>query len=279
MIILQPPLFSAASWFAPSLSRGAPSALLSVGSPGLALAPMSDLAVRRRRFPPPLTASMLGTVRRGCATLPGAVPRNSAAGTAWPARCRARRRLRGTHPRIGSPTVGAPAMQIRKMERVLCASPTPHDAGCLRGSTLCTDGTVLGCRGFGCAVECCVRAVDFGGDGVGGNTSVRHGRRPARRQVRATVSLPTPWRAAMARVDQRDAPSEGATDTVSEMIAASVSALTVRGRPRPGATRPTDSKPDSANRRQRRTVLGATPKRRAIASFATPSAAANNTSA
>ena len=48
-------------------------------------------------------------------------PRNCAARVARPARCRVRRRLPGTHPRLGSPTVRAPAAQAREMRREFSA--------------------------------------------------------------------------------------------------------------------------------------------------------------
>ena len=56
------------------------------------------------------------------------------------------------------------------------------------------------------------------------NTSARQGRRPLARQIRATVSLPTPWRAANDRVDQHTDPSSGTAATVSPTIAATVAA-------------------------------------------------------
>ena len=79
------------------------------------------------------------------------------------------------------------------------------------------------------------------------NVSTRHGRNPRALHRRATVSLPTPWRAAMARVDQCVAPSAGRPPNVSATIASTTPAGISGLRPRPGRTRPT------AGHRPRRT--------------------------
>ena len=85
--------------------------------------------------------------------------------------------------------------------------------------------------------------------------AARHGRNSRALQMRATVSLPTPWRAAIDRVDHATEPSAGTLCSVSATIA-STTASDISGlRPRPGATTPTPAGPDSKNRsRQPRTV-------------------------
>ena len=114
------------------------------------------------------------------------------------------------------------------------------------------------------------------------NTSARQGRRPLARQIRATVSLPTPWRAAMTvrvdRVDQHTDPSSGTAATVSPTIAATVAAaiwgLDDPDLAPPGQHRPT---PDSKNRsRQRRTVSWCAPNSRATDRTDSPPANANS---
>lgn len=73
--------------------------------------------------------------------------------------------------------------------------------------------------------------------------------------MRATVSLPTPCRAASDRVDHAAEPSSGTLCSVSSTIASTTDAGIWGLRPRPGATTPTPAAPDSMNRsRQRRTV-------------------------
>ena len=63
---------------------------------------------------------------------------------------------------------------------------------------------------------------------------------------------PTPWRAAIDRVDQHTDPSSGTAATVSPTIAATVAAAIWGLRPRPGATWPTPAAPDSKNRSRQR---------------------------
>ena len=91
------------------------------------------------------------------------------------------------------------------------------------------------------------------------------------------MSLPTPWRAAIDRVDQHTDPSSGTAATVSPTIAATVAAAIWGLRPRPGATWPTPAAPDSKNRsRQRRTVSWCAPNSRATDRTDSPPANANS---
>jgi len=91
------------------------------------------------------------------------------------------------------------------------------------------------------------------------------------------VSLLTPATAASDRVDQCVAPPGGVPVRVRSNTRSTVSGGSHGLRPRPVATFPIPSIPLSANRlRQARTVSASTWQRRAITSFATPSAAHNS---
>ena len=112
------------------------------------------------------------------------------------------------------------------------------------------------------------------------NVSTRHGRRFLARQIRATVSLPTPWRSPIVRVDQHVDSSSGVECSVSSTIASTVSWGISGLRPRPGPMAPTASVPPASNLwRHRRTVSGVVEHSRAIASFAAPSAASSRADA
>ena len=103
------------------------------------------------------------------------------------------------------------------------------------------------------------------------NASTRHGSRLRAPQMRATVSLPTPWRAAIDLVDQCVEPSAGRRRSVSSTIASTVSGAIWRLRPRPGATTPTPAGPSRANRRRHaRTVSESTEWSRAVPLKAPP---------
>jgi hypothetical protein len=91
------------------------------------------------------------------------------------------------------------------------------------------------------------------------------------------VSLPTPWRWAIVRVDHAVDPSSGTVCRVSSTIASITSWAICGLRPRPAAIDPTALTPPASNfARHRRTVSGVVEHARAIASFASPSAANNN---
>ena len=78
----------------------------------------------------------------------------------------------------------------------------------------------------------------------------------------------------MRRTTRRAPPNVSAT--IASTTSAGISGL----RPRPGRTRPTAATPSAANRtRHARTVSAFTPTARAIAPFATPSAAITNADA
>src|ERR1019366_9448810 len=95
--------------------------------------------------------------------------------------------------------------------------------------------------------------------------------------IRATVSLPIPYRAAIDLVDQHAEPSSGTVCNVSCTIASTTSSPSTTGRPRPARMSPTAAVPSAANRlRHRRTDFGVDAHRRAISAFETPSVAHNN---
>jgi hypothetical protein len=88
--------------------------------------------------------------------------------------------------------------------------------------------------------------------------------------------LPTPCFALSKRVDQHVDPSSGTECNVSITITSTGAAGISNLWPRPGAITKTPSTPASKSRaRQRHTVSGIAPHRRAISWFATPSAASN----
>jgi hypothetical protein len=104
--------------------------------------------------------------------------------------------------------------------------------------------------------------------------STFHGLRLWSDQILATESFPIPTRAAIVRVVQCVEPSAGRSCRVSLSTSATVPSGREGFRPRPLAITPTPAVPFSVNRlRQRRTASESTPQRRAISSFATPSAA------
>jgi hypothetical protein len=81
--------------------------------------------------------------------------------------------------------------------------------------------------------------------------------------VCGAVALPTPWRAAIARVDHCVEPSSGTELRVSATMASTISVSTRRLRPRPDAIVPTAAtRPARYLARQRRTVLGHTWRQR-----------------
>jgi len=107
--------------------------------------------------------------------------------------------------------------------------------------------------------------------------STFHGRIRRACHIRATVSLPIPYRAAIDLVDQHAEPSSGTVCNVSCTIASTTSSPSTTGRPRPARMRPTAAVPSAANRlRHRRTDFGVDAHRRAISAFETPSVAHNN---
>ena len=107
--------------------------------------------------------------------------------------------------------------------------------------------------------------------------STFHGLRLWSAQICATVSFPTPTRAARDRVLHCVEPSAGNSLWVKRSTSSTVPGGNDGLRPRPFAITPTPSTPVTANRfRHRRTASESTPERRAISSFATPSAAHNN---
>src|ERR671918_756373 len=73
--------------------------------------------------------------------------------------------------------------------------------------------------------------------------STRQGRIFRARHSWATKSLPTPWRAAIARVDHCVEPSTGTDSRVSFTMSSTTEGSTRRFRPRPGAIVPTASTP------------------------------------
>lgn len=93
-------------------------------------------------------------------------------------------------------------------------------------------------------------------------------------QMRATESFPIPNRLASVRVVQCVEVSSGVSSRVTRTTSATVPSGNHALRPRPLAITPTPATPCSAKRfRHRRTASGSTPDRRAISSFAIPSAA------
>jgi hypothetical protein len=97
------------------------------------------------------------------------------------------------------------------------------------------------------------------------NRSTRQGLRLWSFQMRATESLPMPWRLAISLVVQWVEPSSGVAWRVSSTTAATVPSGNQDFRPRPGAILPSPSTPSSAKRvRHVRTELALTPTRRAI---------------
>ena len=111
------------------------------------------------------------------------------------------------------------------------------------------------------------------------NVSTRWGCNPSSFQILRTVSLLTPARSAIVRVDQCVAPA-GLVLVVNSTISATCSAVIAALRPRPGLTLPQSVNPSASNAlRQARTVTGLTPWRAATVLLPTPSAASSSTRA